>query len=288
MRSVALGALAFLLAGCGSAGPVVVRADPTVVPYDGPMTLPLDHSDDAGVAARSGAAGRALECAGTPYDGGGADYGDSGLESVQKDAERALRNYFEEEGVSWGMPADGYRVERRDGDRVLFSYDVGGHTKAAVIAADHVRDWRKHTGWGVESWAQCDPAEFPAEFTDHLELSVWTDAAGNRVPVTKVTSWRGPEHCDWQDITFLEIGSEATQPTDEEYLRDTSGVLADFLDGAYDAHAVLPARATDTGWRHGGRELWLVPDRSAAYLVSTDDPTDVERWPASTRPIGCD
>jgi hypothetical protein len=287
MRSVlAVGTLALALAGCGSAS-VVVTGEPVSSPYDGPMAVPIDYSDDATVLERSGAAGRALECTGDPYNGGGADY-DDGLESVQDSPEAALENLFREEGVSWGMPTEGYRVERRDDGRVLFSYDVGELTKAAYVVSDEVKDWKHHTGWGVEAWAQCDPAEFPTDFTDDLQLAVWTDASGAHVPVSKVTSWPGPEHCDWQDITFLEIGSRETQPAEEEYLRDTHGELADFLNGSYDAHAALPEDATDTGWQHDGRELWLMPDKSAAYLVRVDDTTDVERWPASTDPIGCD
>jgi hypothetical protein len=283
---VVVGSALLVLAGCGSA-PVVVTGETGTAPYDGPMSVPVDHSDKAGVTARSGAAGRALECAGTPYDGGGADY-DSGLASVQDDAASAVENYFHEDGAGWAMPSHGYRLEREDDGRVLFSWDVDGRTKAALVVADSVQDWKHHTGWGVEAWAQCDPAELPADVTDGLALDVWTDASGARVPVTTVTSWPGPEHCDWQDITFLEIGSTATRSAREEYLRDTQGELAGLLHGAYDAHASLPADAVDTGWRHDGRRLWRVPDRSAAYLVSLDDPADVERWPASTGPIGCD
>lgn len=46
------------------------------------MSLPADYADKATVLERSGAAGRALECDGMPYSGGGGDYVDGGLESV--------------------------------------------------------------------------------------------------------------------------------------------------------------------------------------------------------------
>ncbi|HET6166811.1 MAG TPA: hypothetical protein VFE07_08285 [Marmoricola sp.] len=286
MRSlVAVGGVVLVLSGCGSQSPVVT-GETVANPYDGPMSLPLDHSDDATVAARSGAAGRALECDGPPFDGGGGDY-DSGLASTQSSAEHALSNLFDEDSPTY-PPHEGYRVERRDGGRVLFSFDVGGRTKVAFIASDDVRDWKHHTGWGIESWAQCDPAELPDSATGSFAVDVWTDASGARVPVSTVTSWPGPEHCDWQDIIFLELGSDASGSAQQEYLRDTRGKLADLLDVTYEADATLPKGATDTGWRHDGRELWLVPDRSAAYLVRVGDATDVERWPASTQPIGCD
>jgi hypothetical protein len=283
-------ALACVLAACGSQ-PMVVNGEAGTAPYDGPMSLKRDYSDDAGVVARSGAAGHALECAGAPYDGGGGDYADGGLESVQDGAEEALANYFDEEGFGRSLPVEGYRVERRDGDRVLLSYDVGGRTKVAFVVADGISDWKHHTGWGVEGWAQCDPAELPEAFTDHLDLQVWTDAAGARVPVTQVVSFPGAEHCDWQDITFLRLGDDPTgvdRDRLEEYLRDTTGELRQLESSAFSDHAQLPADAKDSGWHHDGRELWRVPDRSAAYLVSLDDDTDVERWPASTEPVGCD
>lgn len=279
-----------LLAGCGSSS-VVAEGGPVSSPYDGPMDLPVDHSDMATVAERSGAAGRALECDGRPYDGGGADY-DSGLASVQGSAEGALENLFEQDFLGRQLPADGYRVEREDNGRVLFSYDVGEQTKIAFVAADSVRDYDDDEGWGVEAWAQCDPAELPAEVTEALDLEVWEDESGARVPVTKVRSFPGAEHCDWEDITFLHLGPERDP---DEYLRDPTGELAELLRTTYDASAALPDGATDTGFRRDGRQLWLGKQlgnrlgnrHDAAYLVSVEDPHDVERWPAAKRPIGC-
>lgn len=294
MRPVLLVAgLGLALAACGSAAPssrLVIEGGSVAAPYDGPMRLPLDHSKDADVLARSGAAGRALECTGTPYDGGGADYA-GGLGSVKEDPEKALADYVRSNGVAWGMPTEGYRIERRADRRVLFSYDVGGRTRAAFVLGDGITDGEHHTGWGVEAWAQCDPAELPAAFTDRVGLGVWTDAAGERVPVAEVLSFRGDRHCDWQDVTFLQVDEEpsAADPRQaQEYFRDPEGVLAGHLDGTFTGHARLPGDARDTGWRRAGRELWLVPDRSAAYLVNLEDETDVERWPASTQPIYCD
>jgi hypothetical protein len=278
---VVLGAVAMLLSGCGSE-PAAVIGEPGTSQYDGPMSLPVDHSDEATVAERSGAAGRALECDGDPYGGGGADY-DSGLASTQGSATEALENLFAKD-LFWSVPKDGYRVERSDDGRVLLSYDVDGRTRVAFIAADDIRDWKDRTGWGIEAWAQCDPAELPAEVSDALGIGVWTDASGARVPVTTIRSFQGAEHCDWQDITFLELGPESAS---EEYLRDTTGELANYLDTTFRDDAVLPKSATNTGFRRDGRELWVVPTKEAAYLVSVVDPADVERWPGSEKGLGC-
>ena len=283
MRRSTLAALLLLgpATACGS-GTTAVDATPasTVAhPYDGPMSV-LRNPDSRDTSRRAGAAGLALECSGTIYAGGGGDYADSGLESVQRDASAALRNWVAEEDGTYPGPEDGFVVERTDGDRVLLSYDVGEATKVAVIAADGIRDYNDDVGWGVESWAQCDPAELPADVAEQLGHVVWEDADGERVPVTTVTSSQGPEHCDWQDITFLEL-------RDETFLRDTRGALADSLVTTWSDDVALPADATDTGVRHDGRTLWVAADGSAAFLVSTSDAEDVERWPATRRPIGC-
>ena len=274
-----------VLAGCGEApvaGPGDEDRAQVANAYDGPMHLKPDYSDNATVLERSGAAGRALQCEGEAYNGGGGDY-DSGLASTQRSPSEALENHIDED--AYGVPEDGYRVERDDGDRVLFSYDVEGQTKVAYIAFNGVKDYNDETGWGMESWAQCDPAELPADVAEKLGFEVWEDASGARVPIAEVRSSPGPEHCDWQDITFLSLG-----PDDEDvqtYLRDTTGELADWTTTTYDGAAVLPDDATTTGFRRDGRVLWLGTAPNAAYLVSVDDPSDVERWPAERERIAC-
>ncbi|MGH3362674.1 MAG: hypothetical protein ACRDOM_09485 [Nocardioides sp.] len=272
--------LPVLAVGCGEA---IVAVDSTVErPYDGPMHVERDTRDRASVLERSGAAGLALECVGAPYAGGGGSY-DDGLATVQSSRQEALVNFVEE---SWpgAVPTDGLVVERTEGHRTLLSLDVGQATKVAAVVRDDVRDWDDDVGWGVEAWATCDPAEFPAEVTDELGITVWQEPDGDRVPVTKITSRQGPEHCDWQDITFLDLGEGKDDP---EFLRDVDGELAEYERTTYLADAALPDDAKDTGWVHEGHRLWLAADGRAAYLVSTADAEDVERWPATTERIYC-
>jgi hypothetical protein len=282
VRGTVVAVAVLLLAGFGSSK-VVVEGNLVSSPYDGPMSLPLDHSDGAPVMARAGAAGRALECDGRAYDGGGADY-DSGLASFQDSAGAALENLFKEDRPSSQLPLEGYRVEREDGGRVLLPYDVHEKTKVAFVVSDDIGDYDGGKGWGVEAWAQCDPAELPASVTEALDIEVWHDASGARVPLATIRSFRGPKHCDWQNITFLRLGPEATA---DEYLRDPTGELAAYVTATYDATSALPLGAKDTGFHHYGRQLWLSAGRDAAYLVSMHEPNDVQRWPAATRPIGC-
>jgi len=228
------------------------------------MSLPADYRDRATVLERSGAAGQALECDGDAYNGGGGDYFD-GLESVQDSSSEAVDNWLENEAWANQLPETGYRVEREDGDRVLLSFDVDERTKIAFIAADGIRDYNDDEGWGVESWAQCDPAELPARVTEELGIGVWEDASGRRLPVTEVRSFQGPEHCGWQDITFLMLGPQGDA---DQYVRDIEGELADSLRTSYDDSAALPDGATNTGLRRDGRQLWLGAGHDAAYLVS--------------------
>lgn len=160
-----------VIAGCGTSS-VVVTGEPVQAPYRGPMRLAVDHADDASVLERSGVAGRALECRTEPHAGGSGDY-DSGLASTQGSAASALENYLSEEPFLQ-LPREGYRVERADDGRVLFSYDVNGRTKVAIVAARRMRDFNDDQGWGIETGAQCDPSEFPASVTDAMGIEVCT------------------------------------------------------------------------------------------------------------------
>ena len=274
--------LVVVLAGCGSSS-LVVSGEAPQEPYTGPMRLPVDDGDDASVLGRSGAAGRALECATEPYAGGSGEY-DSGLASTQRTPGSALENYFTDAFVL-ELPREGYRVEREDEGRVLFSFDVRGRTKVAFIVADSTRDFNEEEGWGVETWAQCDPAEFPASVTEAFDTQVWRDASGNRIPTTTIESSQGPQHCGWEDITFLTLD---TADGERLYLRDTTGELRGSLVTAFDPSATVPVGAIDTGFERGGRRLWLHPDGTAAYLVDKTNPENVEQWPAAKELIVCD
>jgi hypothetical protein len=267
---IAIPIAAVLLAGCGSA--VVVDRDRSATPpYDGPM----DPSAAVG----------ALECDGeSPYERGEGVY-DDGLATVQESAEAALDDYMSESGLSFITPSDGYAIEREGDGRLLFSYDVDGRTKVSIFAADGVRDWNGDQGWGLRAWAQCDPSELPPDVTDDLNIGVWEDESGGRVPVTRIQSFQGSEHCSWTDITFLLVGRGKAA---DWYVRDTSGGdFAGFLRTTFAGDVALPEGATDTGWRRDDRQLWIGPDEQAAYLVSLDDAHDVERWPAAKHRIGC-
>nr|WSY49615.1 hypothetical protein OG999_05265 [Streptomyces sp. NBC_00886] len=271
-----LSAVAVLVAvtavGCGTGDgeDVVVAGTPPATPYAGPLYVPATGTDE------SGAAGRALECDGKMYAGGDGETwskGDGG-----KTPEGGLRAYFGIEQPD--VPRTGYRVERRASGRVLFSYDVDGRTKVAVVVA---KDGKNRPGWGPETSASCDPAELPASFTKAHGYEIWTDENGKRVPTTVVSSSVGAAHCDWQKAHFLQTGDDERGGL---YARDPDGVLPrDMLTALYDGDVRMPASARDTGYRYHDWQLWLTADASKAYVRT---PAGVEAWPLVKNGAGCD
>jgi hypothetical protein len=96
---------------------------------------------------------------------------------------------------------------------------------------------------------------------------------GEKVPGrAQVDQFQGASHCGWQSVTFLDYNGQA-------YVRDTEGRFTG-TPVSYAEGIELPATATDTGWRDGGRELWVGPDTpegpTSVYVVEGDS---VERWP---------
>jgi hypothetical protein len=286
VRAVAVAIALVLLAGCAKrASPAspLVSGSAARPAYAGPMYVPFSIDQEAPVVNRSGAAGKALECRYPPYAGGSGVY-DDGLLEVKPSYARALVNFFAD-GGSGRLPTRGYRVERTDGNRVLLSWDVDGYTKIAIIMKAGTWDYLGHHGWGVETWAECDPAEFPAATTDGLGFGVWLDRHGGRVPTARVQSYPRDEWCGFSGVAYLQVGPNARA---RFYVRDAGGMLTKYLLVPYDGAATLPADATDSGWHRDGRELWLVPRGESVYLVSQTNPSDVERWPLESPGYACD
>lgn len=247
--------------GCDDGGGegLVLKGTPPATPYRGPMN------------ARS-----ALECDGKVFD---ADRGDGWSKGDGGDTpEEGLKAYFDIYVPE--VPRSGYRVERAESDRVLYSYDVGGRTKVAVVVA---KDRKNRPGWGPETSASCDPAELPAGVSESWGFEIWTDRTGRRVPVTEVNSSAGAEHCDWQSAHFLELGRGKGDPV---YIRDPDGLFeaGTQLSAPYDRDVAMPADAHDTGYRHDDWQLWLTDDKSKAYVRTADG---VEAWPRAKQGLAC-
>ena len=240
--------------------------------YDGPLYVPIKHA--APKPQRYGAAGMALHCTTnegtTGASSAGSTYDNGAVADNPKDALRLALGESQFDGAR-----SNFRLAREEKTRALFTYDVGGHTRQAIVV--HDGPTIAESGWYVESWARCDLSEFPGEVTERAGMQVWSDASGHRAPTTRVVSWKGPEHCDWQDMTFLEMG-KAT------YVGAPEPDLSDFFAVPFRSDIPLPANAADTGYHRGDQHLWLSPDKQRAYVGSRDH---VEQWPRTIKQLGC-
>lgn len=266
---------AVLLAACGASTTATANPDegnasvPAVDLFEQPIADAPDPADRAGAAADY------VECLyGIAQGGWSMDFGPPGRAS---DPDGALM-LFIENGL-FALPGQDFVAAGRDEDRVLYTYSVDGESKVAVIVADSANvPLDREDGWVVETFASCDPAEFDPSADDQLPVDIWLDTEGNRVPTTTLTSYSGPEHCDWESVTFLRF-------EDREYISDPRGVLADFgFVVPFNNDVELPADATNTGYHRDGRQLWVSGDRAIAYL---DDGNRVEAWPTPTDLVGC-
>jgi hypothetical protein len=249
VRWLALTLLGVLLVGCGE----------------------QQHSDHGAEIPAS--ATRAVDCPDPLYRKGHGDY-DSGLEKVTDDARKAMESWLDEEGV--GLPDVRYDEAARHGDTAYFTWTSGGEVLAAFVVRDGMDDVEGHHGWGVASYAYCDPSQWPPDQADEVGIQVWTDADGDPVSTSLVYSYQGHYNCGYDDMTVLFMGKDryyGNPPTDFD----------GFLTTTYTPHSELPPDARDTGYERDGRELSLTTD--AAYLVGPDD---AERWPTEKTQIACD
>lgn len=250
-------------------------------PGAGDPSVPVVHlfeqpvADAPDPADRAGAAADYIECTyGISQGGWSMDFGPPGS---APDADGALQRFVTDE--VFAIPDQGYVADGRDEGRMLYTYSVAGEPKVAVIVADGANlQLDAEDGWMVETFASCDPAEFDPSVDDQLPVDIWLDADGNRVPTSTITSSKGPEHCDWESVTFLWF-------EDRPFISDPRGVLADIeFVVPFDDDVELPTDTTTTGYHHDGRQLWLSADGSIAYLVDEDR---VEAWPTTSDPVAC-
>jgi hypothetical protein len=263
-------AIALMASACASSA--VTSAAPAGQSYDGPLYL----TRSAATHPEAGAAGDVVDC-GTWGAGGFSDTDVYGEGATADSPEKALA-VGRGEGLFSGVQ-QGLSVAKEEEDRVLYVVEVDGVVKQAVIVHNGpATDGAGGPGWYVESWAVCDYSELPQAFTDSIGLQIWTNASGEPVPTTKIQAWRGPEHCDWESMTFLSVGTVV-------YVRDPQPDLSEFFADAYRSHADLPRDAVDTGYEHDGRHLWLSSDEKLAFVGTQDD---VEVWPRTIKQLACD
>ena len=70
------------------------------------------------------------------------------------------------------------------------------------------------------------------------------------------------------------------------YVRGDTSVLGGGATG-FQPDAALPPSATDTGFRQGIKELWMVPNDDSFIFIRSSDNGRIEAWPLDRSPIGC-
>ena len=277
-RSVLAGVLltALCLAACGKDIARPVQPGDAVTPYER-TTL---HRPQ-GRSQRDRTRGRGSRQGGAMRDQGVADFRPGRYEGGEtgRTPEAGLREGLDE--GAFDGPEKGYLLERREHERALFTIRVGGTVKMAVILLDGpaLGAW---AGWHMESWARCNPSEFPEAVMTKSSLEIWTDDTGRRVPTYRVISFRGAEHCGWTAMRFLNFDE-----SDRAYVRTPDrAYLDDYFAEDFRASAKLPRDAVDTGFTRGNEHLWLSADRERAYVGAKGART-VQLWPRTTQPLQC-
>lgn len=279
-RIVAVAVLAVLTgaAGCAEQQNVSRPAEPADArtPYAGPLYIGPDEARTS-TEREAGAAGRIVQCTTRvvgDFRPGRYEGGETGR-TPESGLETGL-----DEGFIVG-PQQGYLLERREDDRVLFTYRTNGVVTMAVVLLNGPA-LGAPAGWHLESYARCNPSEFPDEDLWGDGWEIWTTADGRR-PTYEIQSFRGAEHCNWTAMTFLTLGENEEQA----YVRQARAeYVGDYFAEPYRKAVELPGDAVDTGYRREGRHLWLSPNRLRAY-VGKPGSGSVELWPRTTQPLWC-
>lgn len=106
---------------------------------------------------------------------------------------------------------------------------------------------------------------------------------------------KGPEHCGWENVTFLTIrtpfGTLAPSNTGRiQFVKDPLGILSSSTErfkSEFEADAELPADAEYSGYVNRGVELWVSETvfDTGIFMVKGDQ---VEKWPRVEPDFGCE
>ena len=120
--------------------------------------------------------------------------------------------------------------------------------------------------------------------------TVW-ERDGQPTDPEVIESYRGSDHCDYEDVTFLRVSWPlgTTDGRPRMYVRDPDGVLDDQTVAGFQPDAELPDEARSSGYSSPVGELWFASadEETVAYVVSSVG-DEVEAWPRTKSLIGCD
>ena len=267
VRVVAGAVIALTTVGCGEAsddGQDVFPAAAT--PYTGPLS-PASPGPQ-------GVAGSAVDCRlkSEGSDRGTGAYTDGATAATAAAAVDTAMS----EGLFFSLPEVPLALAAQEPDRQLLTYEAQGRVLLAVLVQrGPAVEGTGGEGWFVQSWSRCDWAEFPAQIAEARNYMTWTDARGIPVPAEVIHSFIGPEHCDWQDMTFLDL--PRLLPRSTYYVRQPTAEMAEAASGPFVESTRLPPDATDTGFERDGGHLWTSADGRTAFVGTRDD---VAAWPS--------
>jgi hypothetical protein len=261
-------AVALLLTACStlSAGPSVPESVPSL---DLDVTPVADAPDPA---ERGGAAALHVDCRfGIAQAGWSQDAGPAG--PPRGEPVEALRDFIDMWAIP--VPAGDFALAGTDVARLLYTHSTAQSPKIAVVVR-HTEGGPDGDGWSMEVFAACDRAELDPAYDEPLRI--WVDAEGRRAPTLEITAYPGAEHCDWEDVIYLNY-------EERTYLGgDVPSELVPSLVTAPERDIDLPPDAVDTGFTSGDTDLWLSADESIAYLVS---PTHLDGFALAIAPVWC-
>ena len=126
---------------------------------------------------------------------------------------------------------------------------------------------------------------------------VWRTDEGSPVPSNVIRTRIGPEHCDWETVLFLDMGSPIGAEFGRaletvEFVRSSDGAVSPhLLLDEFEANTSLPPDAEFAGYvmidsEVGSHELWISEAEleRAVYMVRE---SAVEKWPRAVRQILC-
>ena len=266
--------VAVLLAACGDDSGAALDLPRAEQQYDGPLYVE---------EGRYGAAGDVLGCRHDPAAGGSAG-GDVYADGATSDSVAKALATARSEGMFLELPDVELEIAKTESDRVLLTYSADETVRAAVIFRDGpATEGAGGDGWYRESWARCDLSEFPAEVAEsYFGYQLWTGPDGLPALTSKVVSFPGAQHCDWQSTTFLALGEGRRDQA--MYAKDPQPELVEHMQGPYVDEMELPADAVTTPYSREGQRLWLSPDERYAYVGK---PGSVEGWPRTKPGFGC-
>jgi hypothetical protein len=261
------------LVGCTQRG--LPAPEPQATPYTGPLRV---EPPETGPDHSGGAAGRAVRCRSEPA--GYNDVADKHEGEVFATPRAALDHGLADAGLK-AAPEDFQKVAETS-DRMMYTHQSEGVIVFALVA--HLGVSIDGTaGWYAESAAWCNAAEFSDSITRASGIQIWTDSSGRRALTTEIVSNEGPEHCNWQHLTFLRL-DDSREALTLAYVAGARPDLDEYFDEPYRQHLALPDDAVDTGYNLGDDHLWLSPDGRRAYVGSR---SQVDLWPRTNKPMYC-